>query len=747
MVRSLSRVVDRRREHQTLLEVTTLSLRHGHDLRAILHDTTVAATDVTGAEHGAFFYHDRDENGDRLDLLTVAGASPDDFPSAEPVRHTPLFAPTFTGADPVRIDDVSTDPRYGHGATRGLPSAHVPVRSYLAVPVTSTGGRVVGALLFGHREPGRFGEDAEAVAVAAARGAGIAVDNALLLGEQRAARRVAEEREAAAAAAAARTALLQSITALLSTSATTADITATVPHAVTEATGCASAALYLTDPARGVLVGHGHPPLPPHLADLAVVASGADSPITEAVRTGRPVVFTREQAQGYAALRGRDPGAVRSSLVVPLTDRSGGALGVLAVNWADPEPHHDEVELFASVAAQVALALERAQLLDAERAVRENLADSVRALTELARTLQRGLLPRRLPALDRVEVAVRYQPAVVGAEVGGDWYDAIALDDGVVFVIGDVQGHNTTAAGLMGQLRTAVRAYVSEGHGPAAALERTNRLFVDQAEELFATCCLVRLDQASGTVTVATAGHPVPLAADERGLRELAAEPGPPLGVDPAATYTSTTHRLRGRSRVLLHTDGVVESRGDQLESGTRSLRHSVSTGLAADPEMTCEEIADRVVANIPHRLDDDAALLVLEYRGPTLHLEEAALPLPGDVRAVAQARAFLRTALTAWNAGELLDGAELVLSELVTNALVHTDSASEVTLRYDRGERRLTINVHDRSTRHPRERHADEDALGGRGLGIVEAVSDDWGVSVAGDGKTVWAELVGGAG
>ncbi|WP_432573162.1 SpoIIE family protein phosphatase [Kineococcus sp. SYSU DK005] len=736
-------MLDRRREHQTLLEVTTLSLRHGQDLRAILHDATVAATDVTGAQFGAFFYHDRDEHGDRLDLLTVAGAAAGAFPTTAPVRNTPLFAPTFEGGAPVRIDDVLTDERFGRGSTRGMPQGHVPVRSYLAVPVTSTGGRVLGALLFGHGEPGRFDEEAEAVALSAARGAAIAVDNALLLGAQLAARQLAEERGAAAEAAAVRTALLQSITALLSTSATTADITACVPRAVAETAGCTSAALYLADRSRDVLVGHGHPPAPPELAaTLRTLDPAGDECVARAVRTGRPVVVRDAVAEPLGDPAVVLPWPTLSTIAVPLVDRAGTALGALVVNRDTVGPGEDDVELFVSVAAQVALALERAQLLDAERAARENLAQSVSALTELARTLQRGLLPRRLPALERVDVAVRYQPAVVGAEVGGDWYDAVALDDGVVFVIGDVQGHNTTAAGLMGQLRTAVRAYLTEGHGPAAALERTNRLLADQTEELFATCCLVRLDQGSGTVTVATAGHPAPLAADERGLRELTAEPGPPLGVDPSAAFPASTHRLRGRSRVVLYTDGVVESRADQLEGGGEALRRTVWRTTTDEPDISCEQLADRITANIPHRLDDDAAMLVLEYRGPSAQLEEAALPLPGDVRAVAQARAFLRTALSAWGAEVLLDEAELVLSELVTNALVHTDAPGGVLLRYDRGARRLTVNVHDRSTRHPLERHAGPDALGGRGLGIVEAVADEWGVSVAGDGKTVWAEL-----
>jgi anti-sigma regulatory factor (Ser/Thr protein kinase) len=388
----------------------------------------------------------------------------------------------------------------------------------------------------------------------------------------------------------------------------------------------------------------------------------------------------------------------------------------------------------------VALALERAHLLDAERAARESLAGSVAALTDLARTLQRGLLPRRLPVLDRVRVAVRYQPALVGSEVGGDWYDALEVDDGVVFVIGDVQGHNTTAAGLMGQLRTAVRAYVSEGHAPGAALERTNRLLVDQTDELFATCCLVRLDQSSGTLTVASAGHPPPLVVRGQDLTELAVEPGPPLGVEHAATYASQSYRLDGDCRVVLYTDGVVESRFDQLESGAAALRRNALAGAGADPE----ELASRIMTGIPHRLDDDAAMLVLAYAGPSTQVEEAVLPLASDLRAVGQARTFLTAALTAWEAEDLLDGAELVLSELVTNALVHTDSPAGATLRFAPASRVLTLVVRDASTRHPRERHAGNDALGGRGLAIVEAVSDAWGVNVEGAGKTVWAELRG---
>jgi len=722
---------------RTLLDITALSLRHGHDLRALLQAATSAGTRAVGAQYGAFFYADRDEQGERLELFVLTGADARDFPTTQPVRSTPLFAPTFSGTSPIRIDDVAADPRFGHGAAGGLPSVHPPVRSYLAAPVLSGTGRVIGALLFAHAEPGRFDADAEAAAVAAAAGAAVTIDNALLVAEERAAREMAEDREAVADASATRFALLQEITALLSTSATRADITGAVPVTITQALGCASAAVFLLDDSRDRLVGTSHPPEPGGEGSAAVALTSDTAPAT-AVRNGQPVVFTAEHAPH---LFGPGAGAalLRSGLSVPMFAR-GGCVGALVAHWADDHPRSgSEVDLFASIAAQVALALERAQLLDAERAARESLARSVSALTDLARTLQRGLLPRSLPVLERVAIAVRYQPAVVGAEVGGDWYDAVETDTGVVFVIGDVQGHNTTAAGLMGQLRTAVRAYLTEGHGPGAALERTNRLLLDLGEELFATCCLVHLDQQSGEVVVASAGHPEPLVSDERGLWELAVEPGPPLGVVPGAEYASATHRLRGRGCVVLYTDGVVESPLDQLTAGEAALRRTIEGA----PEASCEVLATQIMAGIPHRLDDDAAMLVLEYGGATAVHEEAVLPLPSDVAAVRQARGFLRSVLATWGAGELADSGELVLSELVTNALLHTDGEATVVLRFERAAGRLSVGVRDGSTKHPRGRRALDDALGGRGLAIVEALAADWGVSVNGEGKTVWADLV----
>ncbi len=429
---------------------------------------------------------------------------------------------------------------------------------------------------------------------------------------------------------------------------------------------------------------------------------------------------------------------------MPLAGRDELVLGTLTVNWAERSPlEHTDLDLFAAVAAQLAVALERAQLLDAERSSRAALSRSHEALGRLARDLQRGLLPQRLPHRAGLDVATRYAPALAGSEIGGDWYDAVGDgSDGsdVALIIGDVQGHSTRAAGLMGQVRTAVRAYVSEGHDPSAALERTNRLLVDLDAGRFATCCLVRLDTATGVLTVASAGHNAPLVVDDAGFRELAVDPGPPLGVDHGAVYPATRYRLLGRSVLVLHTDGVVEVLGEGSDEGERALHDTLRT--VAGRATTADELATTVMAAIPHELTDDAALLVATFAGADVGRLDASLWLPPDIRAVSTAREFLRDRLTAWSTDELLDEAELVLSELVTNALVHTDGGAGLALRFDGADRRLRIAVEDSSTRSPHGRDAPPDALGGRGLSIVDAVADAWGVDVGPAGKTVWADL-----
>ena len=431
-------------------------------------------------------------------------------------------------------------------------------------------------------------------------------------------------------------------------------------------------------------------------------------------------------------------GTIRSYAAAPLLTPDGLALGTLCV-FGD-----EQRELTADERADLAdLAQLVVSIFDRERTARRQAADSLaldeaRRAAELSRALQRTLLPHRLPDSATLRLTSRYLPGTDGAEVGGDFYDAVQTEGAFVVVMGDVQGHNTDAAALMGRVRTAVRAYISEGHSPSAVLARTNVLMESFETGLFATCCLLSLDERTGEATVASAGHPAPLLFAPGPVRELDVDPGPPLGVDRDAVFTETRHRLDAASRLLLYTDGVVEWPRENSADGDEALHLALTEGARAP----ADELADRVLAPATRTKNDDAALLLVDYAGPAAGTREARLLLPADARAVRTARDYLRDTLAAWNLTAAADTAELVVSELVTNALLHTGSGPALTLRHDTADAVLSVGVEDSSTHHPQPRDAADEATGGRGLQIVQLVARRWWVTPNGEGKTVWADL-----
>ncbi|MDT9683077.1 SpoIIE family protein phosphatase [Streptomyces sp. TRM76323] len=421
------------------------------------------------------------------------------------------------------------------------------------------------------------------------------------------------------------------------------------------------------------------------------------------------------------ALAGVGPGGLA---LLPLP-AEGRVIGACLAGW--DEPHEfgaEERSLLTATAGLAGQALRRAHAFDARH--------------ELATTLQRSLLPRRLPELAGGVAVARYLPATAGLEVGGDWYDVIPLSESrVALVIGDVQGHSAGAATIMGQIRTAIRAYAVEGHPPDVVVSHANRLLVGMETDLFATCCYVELDMEEGDTWFVRAGHLAPLLRHPDGTaEEVATEGGLPLGVLADADYPITAVGLTPGTVLALLTDGLVESSSLHLEDGMLRMRALLSGADPADPG----RVADRILGDGTRR-DDDVALLLMRYDGmgtPPIRAGWTVWRLPD---AVMHARRFTARTLRGWGVAEEADTALLVVSELVTNALVHTQGAVrlDLTLAGDR----LRTAVTDASPRAPAKPvAADWESTGGRGLFLVEAVSESWGSVPVSGGKQVWSEL-----
>jgi anti-sigma regulatory factor (Ser/Thr protein kinase) len=308
-------------------------------------------------------------------------------------------------------------------------------------------------------------------------------------------------------------------------------------------------------------------------------------------------------------------------------------------------------------------------------------------------------------------------------------------------VIGDVSGHNLQAAVVMGQLRNALRAYATEGHSPTAVVERVNRLLVVAEPEHMATCCYLEFDPRDGFATIVSAGHPPPLLVGTDGTAELLdVDANLPLGVDPEIGYAKATMLLDPGATLVLYTDSLVESPNLPLHHGLNRL---VAAATAA-PAVTVESLADRLLAcDRGEHASDDVALLALQYRpkpAATRGEAQARHRLPADPTSPRRARGFVADILARWDGKELLDTATLLVTELVTNAVLHTDTDLEVGVRL--GADRLYVEVVDQSDLRPSPRPADQASLHGRGLLIVEALADAWGVVAREGGKAVWFEM-----
>lgn len=322
------------------------------------------------------------------------------------------------------------------------------------------------------------------------------------------------------------------------------------------------------------------------------------TPGTNALNTGVPAFFdSREQLERVYRSRLATPDGFEAWAYLPLI-ASGRPVGTCVLAYAEPHPFPaDERAVLTSLGGLIAQALERALLYDAKH--------------QLAHGLQAALLPHSLPTLPGIDAASRYLPATDGMEIGGDFYDLVPTQGVAAAVIGDVQGHNVTAAGLMGQIRTAVRAYTTVGQAPEEVMRSTNRLLIDLGAELFASCLYLRLDPARGRAVMARAGHPPPLLRRPDGrVRVLDLAGGPLLGIDASAVYPTTQVDLAPGSVLALYTDGLIESPGIDIEDALAGLGQR----LAEAGELPLDELADYLVqhsAAARERLDDVALLLL----------------------------------------------------------------------------------------------------------------------------------------
>ncbi|MFF7447795.1 MULTISPECIES: SpoIIE family protein phosphatase [unclassified Streptomyces] len=375
----------------------------------------------------------------------------------------------------------------------------------------------------------------------------------------------------------------------------------------------------------------------------------------------------------------------------------------------------------------------------------ERLRASERRQRETAVTLQRSLLPQVLEEPDDLRIAATYQPGGTEAAVGGDWYDVITLGGGrTALVIGDVMGRGVRAAAVMGQLRTAVRAYARLDLPPHEILQLLDGLATEIDANQIATCVYAIHDPNEGKLVYASAGHLPILVRDESGAVLRADEPtGPPLGTG-GWVHASGSIPLGPGATAVLYTDGLVERRNEDLDEGIAALERALS-GATGTPQVVCDRLVRSAGVTADH--DDDVAVLVLQQparTGPDSDLfRNAALELLGGIEAAPRARAFASGVLTSWRfPTELHDLGVLAASELVANSLQH--GTPPMRLRLRRTDRRLIIEVTDGDDHLPRRRRAEPGDESGRGIAIVATIASNWGSRrTPGGGKAVWCEFV----
>ena len=465
------------------------------------------------------------------------------------------------------------------------------------------------------------------------------------------------------------------------------------------------------------------------LKEGALLAMPRSTPPGMALQRNQAVlvaVVTEDLAGDYAAALG-GPSLVpvvcgRSMLVLPLSARGTvlGTLKLLRLPGRAPFDESDAATLL-ELAARAALSLDNARLHRAEATV--------------ATTLQRSMIPTSPPRIPGVQIAHRYMPGDRRAQVGGDWFDAIQLPGSrVALVVGDVMGHGLHSAAAMGRFRTAMQTLAALDLPPGQLLRHLDNLAQKLGDEHLATCLYAVYDPINRTCELASAGHVPPVLVHPDGTGELLEIPaGAPIGVGGVPFVAKKIDVVDG-SMLVMCTDGLVEVRGGDIGAGLAAL-----CGNLIDPKQTPEEACDRVLERL-HTEDrkDDVALLVARFDG-VAETEVATWKLAVDRSEVRRARQLVRDQLAAWQLGGLSDTTELLVSELVTNAVrVARDYVQLQLIRVDK----LLVEVSDDNHNLPSLEPAESLDEHGRGLNLVSKLAERWGTARKAVGKVVWFEL-----
>jgi PAS domain S-box-containing protein len=458
-----------------------------------------------------------------------------------------------------------------------------------------------------------------------------------------------------------------------------------------------AATIYLADESERLTVGASAP------GDI----TGGDE-FADRVAQAREAMLSQNASSGEA----------RALVGVPLL-AEGEVMGVLVACATPPREFGGQnLTILRLAAERVGLAIAHARVYEREH--------------RIAETLQRSLLPDRLPRLPGLEVAARYLPAASEAEVGGDWYDVIPMAGGAVgLVMGDVAGKGLAGASMVGRLRSALRAYALEGHDGARVVEQLNRLLWTEAEESqMATMLYVIVDPAASAVHWVNAGHPAPLMIIGGEPQFLEGAGSVPLGVLPFPTYQEVSARMDPGSTLLLYTDGLVERPGENIDDGMAQLAARVREA-PEDPDGLCDHLLATLVP--PGGAMDDVALLTLRNLPVPEHFSAE---FPAEPESLAPMRSMLRRWLSHAGAGEI-EIAEITTAtgEAATNAIEHAGVSGDTRFEVSGGRSGTEIEIAVRDHGSWREERAGDH---GRGLDLMRTLMDTVAVEPSPEGTTV---------